>query len=204
MDFSRFEPTPQVLERAAQIRRAYGNQPLVFALGRHVGYKGFDVLIRAMAQLPQARLALGGTGPLLAQHQALARELGLGDRVHFPGRIADADLPAWYHACDVFCLPSVGLTEGFGLVQLEAMACGKPVVCSALGNGVNYVNRNNETGFSFPVGDPVALAKMIEVLLDSPQLARQMGLAGRAVATEQYSLDAMAGPMHDLYASLAA
>ena len=204
MDFSRFDPTPQVLEQAAQIRQAHGNQPLVFALGRHVGYKGFDVLIRAMAQLPQTHLALGGTGPLLAQHQTLARELGLGERVQFPGRIADADLPAWYHACNVFCLPSVGQTEGFGLVQLEAMACGKPVVCSQLGNGVNHVNRDGQTGLAVPIGDVAALAKALGALLDSPQLAGHMGLAGRTTAVSHYSLDAMARPMQALYASLAA
>ena len=204
MDFGRFEPTPELMQHASLIQQSFLGYPVVFSLGRHVGYKGFDVLLRAMVHLPQARLVLGGTGPLLAQHQTLARELGLTERVRFPGRIADADLPAWYHACDVFCLPSVGLTEGFGLVQLEAMACGKPVVCSALGNGVNYVHRNNETGFSVPVGDPAALAKALRVLLYSPQLARQMGLAGRAVATQQYSLDAMARPMQALYASLAA
>ena len=204
MDFTPFDATEATLAAARQLRQLHGGGPLVFAMGRHVAYKGFDVLIRAMAALPQARLVLGGTGPLLAAHQELAWQLGITDRVHFAGRIEEADLAAHYHACDVFCLPSVGETEGFGLVQLEAMACGKPVVCSLLGNGVNYVSQHGQTGFATPRGDAASLAKALGQLLGDPAMARAMGEAGRTRAHDGYSLDAMTTPMLALYASLTA
>jgi len=125
-DLSRYEQRPAL---ADEIRRRYAGKFLVFALGRHVYYKGFEFLIRALASLPGVALALGGQGPLTPELERIAREAGVAERVHFLGRIPDKDLPAWYHACDVFCLPSVEPAEAFGIVQVEAMACGKPVVC---------------------------------------------------------------------------
>jgi rhamnosyl/mannosyltransferase len=211
MDFSPFEATPALLRRAAECRARAGlggslgapDGGLVFALGRHVAYKGFDVLIRAMTQLPGVGLVLGGTGPLWAEHLALVQSLGLQNRVYLPGRIEDADLPAWYHACDVFCLPSVGKTEAFGLVQLEAMACSKPVVCTALGNGVNDINQHGLTGLAATPGDPAALSGAIRQLLSDAPLRAAMGAQAHQRAVSAYSLDAMAQPMLKLYEALA-
>ncbi|MDH4261010.1 MAG: glycosyltransferase, partial [Gammaproteobacteria bacterium] len=154
-DLARFLTRPPL---ADEIRLRHAGEFLLFALGRHVYYKGFGFLIRALASVPQAVLALGGQGPLTAELQRMARDAGVADRVHFIGRIPDKDLPAWYHACDVFCLPSVEPAEAFGIVQVEAMACGKPVLCCRLDNGVNWVNQDGETGLAVQTADPAALA----------------------------------------------
>jgi rhamnosyl/mannosyltransferase len=188
-DLQRFRERPALAE---EIRRRYGRSLFLFALGRHVYYKGFEFLIRALASVPQARLALGGQGPLTGDLQRIAREAGVADRVDFVGRIPDAELPAWYHACDAFCLPSVEPAEAFGIVQVEAMACGKPVLCCQLGNGVNWVNRDGETGIAVPPADPQALAAALNVLLRDPDLRSRLGEEGRKRAYSTFSAQAMA------------
>lgn len=150
--------------RALQIRQQAG-QPIVFALGRHVYYKGFEYLIRAMAQVKDAVLLLGGVGPLTASLQDLVRDLRLDDRVQLLGRIPERDLPAYYQACELFCLPSIEPAEAFGIVQVEAMATGRPVVCTDLQNGVNWVNPDGVTGITVPPRDSQALADGINRLL---------------------------------------
>jgi rhamnosyl/mannosyltransferase len=137
-------------------------------------------------------LALGGQGPLTPELERIAREAGVAERVHFLGRIPDKDLPAWYHACDVFCLPSVEPAEAFGIVQVEAMACGKPVVCCQLDNGVNWVNRDGETGIAVPPADPAALAGALAPLQQDASLRVRLGDQARRRALAHFTSAAMA------------
>jgi rhamnosyl/mannosyltransferase len=195
-DLSRFERRPAL---ADEIRRRLGMKFLVFALGRHVYYKGFEFLIRALAGVPGATLALGGQGPLTADLRHAAREAGVEDRVQFVGRIPDQDLPAWYHACDVFCLSSIEPAEAFGIVQVEAMACGKPVVCCQLGNGVNWVNRDDETGLTVPPGNIEALAAALARLQSDPDLRARLGEQGRRRAWSEFTSAAMAKATLEVY-----
>jgi rhamnosyl/mannosyltransferase len=195
-DLSRFKERPAL---ADQIRRRYDGNFFLFALGRHVYYKGFEFLIRALAAVPQARLALGGQGPLTGELQRIAREMGVGGRLDFVGRIPDRDLPAWYHACDVFCLPSVEPAEAFGIVQVEAMACGKPVLCCQLRNGVNWVNRDGETGLAVPPADPAALAGALERLRGDGALRARLGEEGHRRAYSVFSAEAMAKATLSVY-----
>lgn len=188
-DLSRFKARPPL---ADEIRQRHAGKFLLFALGRHVYYKGFGYLIRALASVPQAVLALGGQGPLTSELQRMALETGVADRVHFIGRIPDRDLPAWYHACDVFCLPSVEPAEAFGIVQVEAMACGRPVLCCQLDNGVNWVNRDGETGLAVPPADVPALAAALERLRGDAPLRARLGEAGCRRAFDVFSAEAMA------------
>ncbi len=202
LDYAPLELTPRTEALRAGIRSRAGNKGVIFALGRHVYYKGFNVLLEAMQSL-DAYLVLGGDGPLRAELESHASSLGLAARVEFSGRIPEDDLAAYFHACDVFCLPSVGETEAFGLVQLEAMACGKPVVCTELGNGVNHVNLHGVTGLAVEPGDSVALAGALRRLLAEPGLRGQMGSAGMARAHGNFSIRAMAEPTLHLYQRLA-
>lgn len=198
-DLSRFGERPP---EADALRERYGGRPLVLALGRHVYYKGFEFLIQAMRELPQATLILGGQGPLTDTLKQFARSLGLGERVDFVGRIADDRLAAYYHACDVFCLPSVERTEAFGIVQVEAMACGKPVVCCELDNGVTYVNRHGETGLAVPPRNAQALANAIARLLADAPLARRLGEQAKTRVTSEFGLDAMRASTLALYRNI--
>ena len=188
-DLARFEHRPPL---ADALRARYREPLLVFALGRHVYYKGFEFLIRALAQVPEAVLALGGQGPLTEELRRAAQEAGVAARVHFVGRIPDAELPAWYHACEVFCLPSIEPAEAFGIVQIEAMASGRPVLCCQLGNGVNWVNPDGETGLTVPPCDAGALAGALQRLHREPGLRARLGDEGRRRALRLFTSQAMA------------
>jgi glycosyltransferase involved in cell wall biosynthesis len=203
LDYAPVAMTPAIAEQVETLRRQAGGRGLVFALGRHVYYKGFDVLIEAMRTF-DGFLVIGGDGPLRPALEAQARQAGVADRVWFSGRIPEADLPSYFHACDVFCLPSVERSEAFGLVQLEAMACGKPVVNTWLHNGVNEVSRHEETGLTVPVRDAPALAGALARLAGDAELRKTLGARARQRALSQYSLAEMADRHLTLYRELLA
>jgi glycosyltransferase involved in cell wall biosynthesis len=204
-DFSDLALTPPTAELCASLKTkaksVSASGHIIFALGRHVYYKGFDVLIEAMQHV-DAQLILGGDGPLKSALQQQAELLGITHKVTFTGSIPEADLAAYFNACDVFCLPSVEQSEAFGLVQLEAMACGKPVVCTQLNNGVNVVNQAGVTGLAVPVRDATALAVALNQLLSDDALRSKLGAQAKAHAIQGYSLTAMASSHRDLYSSL--
>ena len=201
LDYRRFMERPPLAE---EIRRRYAGRFLLFALGRHVYYKGFEYLITALARLPEMVLMLGGRGPLSNSLQTLAERLEVGDRVNFLGRITDTDLPAYYHACDVFCLPSIERSEAFGIVQLEAMACAKPVVCCELGNGVTWVNQHEVTGLVVPPGDVDALCAALRRLHGDASLRGKLGANGQARALTKFSVETMSEATLAVYRSVLA
>jgi glycosyltransferase involved in cell wall biosynthesis len=179
------------LELSAKIRATYpGN--IIFALGRHVHYKGFDVLIKAMAALPpDTQLIIGGEGPLTEEWKALAAQSPAAARIHFVGKISDTDLPAYFQACDVFCLPAVNQAEAFGIVQVEAFACTKPVVSTRLNNGVDFVNQDGITGYSVTPSSVNELAQALQRLLADPALRQRLGAQALQRAQQEFSLDAL-------------
>jgi rhamnosyl/mannosyltransferase len=130
-------------------------------------------------------------GPFAEEWRRQAQSAGLHDRVHFLGELGDAAVLALYHAADLFVLPSTNRAETFGIVQLEAMACGCPVICTELGTGTSYVNQDTITGLVVPPNDPPALAAAARRLLDDPQLRTRMGQAGIRRARSEFSIDAM-------------
>ncbi len=149
--------------RVDALRARCGGRKLVFSLGRLIYYKGFDTLIEAAALLPEDyAVVIGGTGPLLGELTSRIETLGLGGRVILAGRIADTELSDWYAACDLFCLPSTHRSEMFGIVMLEAMNFGKPVVSTAIPrSGAPWVNEDGVTGLTVAPRDPRALAEAI-------------------------------------------
>lgn len=195
-DLGRFEARPP---GADAIRARHPGRLLVFALGRHVYYKGFEFLLDALAHAPDVHVILGGRGPLTGELERRAGRLGLGGRIEFAGRIPDAELPAYYHACDVFCMPSVERSEAFGIVQVEAMACGRPVVCCELHNGVTWVNRDGETGLVVPPANARALADALARLRDDSALRARLGAGARARALAEFSEAVMAARTLDVY-----
>lgn len=171
----------------AEIRRRYGDR-IVLAVGRLVYYKGLEYLVRAMRDI-RGHLVVVGQGPMRDTLLAEARAAGVQDRVSLVGHVADT-VP-YYHAARVFALPSHMRSEAFGIVQLEAMASGLPVVNTRIRSGVPGVSVDGLTGLTVGPGDPGALAGAINRLLDDADEAGRMGEAGRRRVGELYSLDGM-------------
>jgi rhamnosyl/mannosyltransferase len=180
-----------------QLHRQYGDR-LILAVGRLVYYKGFENLIAAMRDV-NARLLLAGDGPLREKLQRLASESGAGGKVVFLGEIQNDEIAPYYHAASVFVLPSVARSEAFGIVQIEAMAAGKPVVNTCLDSGVPFVSLDQVTGLSVPPGDTCALAAAINRLLDDDALRSRFGDAARARAESEFSVEIMKGRILSLY-----
>lgn len=153
-------------ENARRIRERYGNRKIIFSLGRLVSYKGYKYLVEAAGYLDDEYVVLiGGSGPLKDELQAEIEYQGLQNKVKLLGRIGDDELPSYYEACDLFCLPSVQKTEAFGIVQIEAMSFGKPVVATTIpGSGVAWVNRHGVSGINVPPRDSKALAGAIRLV----------------------------------------
>jgi rhamnosyl/mannosyltransferase len=202
VDPARFALSVDEQSRVAEFRWRYPG-PLVLFVGRLVPSKGAEVLVCAMRGLP-GTLILVGEGPLAAPLKTLANALGLGDRLVLPGALPDRELAVLYHACDVFVLPSVGDNEAFGMVQLEAMACGKPVISTDLATGVPWVNRHEETGLVVPPGDPGALREALDRLLGDEALRDRFGGAGRRRVTTEFTLDRMVERTVALYRAVLA
>jgi rhamnosyl/mannosyltransferase len=180
-------------ERAAQVRslrREFGS-PLLLFVGALRYYKGLQYLIEALAQLPEPKLLVIGSGPMLSQWEELARRAGVAQRVRFLGHVDDASLPAYYHACDLFVLPSHLRAEAFGISLVEAMASGRPAVSTELGTGTSYVNQHRKTGLVVPPADPDALAAAIDELLGDEHRRRAMGIEARARAQAEFGLPGM-------------
>ncbi len=149
---------------AEALRARFPGKTLLFSVGRLVPYKGYPVLIRAMKYLPEKyQLLIGGAGPLQKELEELIVRENLRGRVCLEGYLPQEALPAYYGACDLFVLSSTMKTEAFGIVQIEAMSCGKPVVATMIpGSGVSWVNADGVSGRNVPPGDPEALAAAIE------------------------------------------
>lgn len=187
-------------DEVARLRERYGPR-VVAGAGRLVYYKGFDYLIRSIVAV-DARLVILGDGPLRRRLEALARDLGVADRVDLPGSVPA--LAPYYHAADVFALPAVARSEAFGLVQLEAMAAGLPVVNTRIDSGVPFVSRDGETGISVPPADVGALAGALGLLLDTPALRQRYGSAARERVRREFSLERMAADTLAAYRAAAA
>lgn len=171
----------------------------VLAVGRLSRYKGFDVLLAALAQVPAASVVLVGAGECERALRAQALELGLQDRVRFAGALDDDRLAAAYASADVLVLPSLDRGEAFGLVLLEAMRAGLPVVASAIaGSGIGFVVEDGASGLLVPPGDAVALALALSRLHD-PSLRKRLGTAAHARWAGDFTLEHEASRVHAIY-----
>lgn len=189
-------------QNAVTVRRRYGDR-LLIAVGRLVYYKGFDVLIRAMTAI-DGHLLIVGDGPLRASlaHQTVTA--GVTARVSFLGDLPQSELIDHLHAADVFVLASIARSEAFGIVQLEAMAVGKPVVNTYLASGVPFVSRDGETGITVPPNSPEALAGAVNRLLDDAALRARYGAAGQRRVANEFNAELMVQRTLDLYRSILA
>jgi glycosyltransferase involved in cell wall biosynthesis len=169
---------------------------VILTVGRWLAterYKGMDTLITALPRLltqrPEVQLVIAGSGDDRAWLEDLAEQNGVNRHVHFLAGLNYAELAACYSACEIFALPSKG--EGFGLVYLEAMACGKPVIGGAHG-GAPEIIEDGVTGYLVPHGDPMQLATSLEALLADPANAKEMGARGKLRVEHEFRFNVFA------------
>lgn len=193
----RYEKTSEIEARAAAIRAEH-ERPIILFVGQLRYYKGLHFLLQAMRDIDADLIIVGEgrEGPGLVR---MVERLAIEDQVRFVGKREGDELVAYYHAADVFCLPSHLRAEAFGLAQVEAMACGLPVVSCRVGTGVEWVNQDGVTGFVVPPAAPEKLSGAIRRLLAQPQLRRQMGENARARARSEFSLDVMVARIKTVY-----
>lgn len=175
--------------------------PFLF-VGRLVPYKGLDVLLRAMALATSIDLVIVGEGPLEGELKAQAENLQVADRVRFAGPMDEAGVADHLARARALVLPSLDVSETFGLVQLEAMASGVPVVATDIPTGVREVGDPGRTCLLVPPGDSAALAGALGSLQDDPSRARQMGEGGRRLFQKRYTREMMIDRLLRWYDSL--
>jgi len=190
IDLSEMEVTPVIRDKALQMRAEHGPRIALF-VGRLVYYKGVDTLLAAMARVPDAKLIVAGDGPLKPELMGMARELGVADRVRFLGRVSHEDKVALYSASDFLVLPATHRSEAFGLVQVEAFACGLPVISTDIDSGVPFVNQHGETGLVVKPADAEELAAAMKKLFADEPLRASLGRAARRRVEELFSREVM-------------
>jgi len=171
-------------------------------VGRLVYYKGVEVLIQAFESVENAELTIIGCGDRENDLKAYVKKRGMSERVHFLGKVEEERLYCEFSECDVFVLPSVEKSEAFGLVQLEAMAYGKPVINTNLPSGVPEVSINGITGLTVEPGNKHELGDAMQWLVEHPYERFEMGNAARKRLDNNYTLDVMMNRMMELYERL--
>lgn len=192
------------IDRVNDIRERYVGKKIIFALGRLVAYKGFRYLIEAAKYLNNNYVVLiGGIGPLYNKLQKQICEEKLQEEVCLLGALSDDEVTQYYGACDVFCLSSVWKTEAFGLVQIEAMSCGKPVVATNIeGSGVPWVNKHGYSGLNVEPENPEALAKAIMEITSLEETYHIYSRQARERYEEMFAKEQMLTGYERVYASL--
>ena len=179
------DPSPAARAAAERWRREMPG-PIWLSVGRLIYYKALDVALRALRDV-SGTLAVVGTGPMEAAWKKLAVELGVPDRVRWLGRATDDELAGAYRAATALWFPSNARSEGFGLVQVEAMASGCPVVNADIPHsGVPWVCRHGREGLTVPINDPDAFAAAANRLRAEPGLRDRLSAAGRARAAAEF------------------
>ena len=201
IDVKRFEKTDEVKRKVREIRARFNNKKIVLFIGRLVYYKGITYLLEAMKTI-DAVLLLAGSGGMEGELKEKVKRAGLEDKVIFLGSPKDEELPALYHASDIFVLPSIARSEAFGIVQLEAQACGKPVISTDLPTGVPYANLDMRTGLIVPPEDSGALADAVNRLLEDEILRKKLGIAGKKRVESEFTIEAMKKSVLEAYAEV--
>lgn len=198
IDLSKFD-------QFAQNRFDLGVSPderIILFVGRLNYYKGLNYLIEAMRDV-DAKLLITGNGELRKELENQATSLDVDQRIDFLGEVSDEKLKYLYQICDVFVLPSIEKSEAFGLVQLEAMSCGKPVVNTWLPTGVPFVSMDGETGITVEPRNSEALADAINKLLNNEGLRRKLGAQARRRVEKYFTVEKMNEQILKIYKEIA-
>lgn len=190
-----------IADLKAEQKFEIGTTPYVLSIGRLVPYKGLNVLLDAVPMVrSKVEFRIVGTGPQLAALEAQSSRLGITDKVKFMGQVGQTELQRLIAGTAVFCLPSVNRLEAFGVVLLEAMRAGRPIITTNIrGSGVPWVNL---TGVKIPVNDPKALAEAIDRLVTAPEECTRLGKLARSRFLTHFSRKAMSDEFLSVYQGL--
>src|SRR5437867_586055 len=201
VDLDRYRPGNQ--GRVVRKRHGIGEgESVVLFVGRMVDHKGIENLLEAARSVAYAKFLLVGGGPELDPARRLATRLGIAGRIVFAGEVPYEDLPEYFAACDMFVLPSVSRLEAFGIVALEAMASGKPVVVTDI-PGVREVITDGKEGLLADPVNPEDLALKMRVLLADDRKRAEMGRAGRETVERRFSVPLMVDHIEAVYRGVA-
>jgi rhamnosyl/mannosyltransferase len=201
VDRNRLKVSP---EKVAEIRNRFGNKRIVFSIGRLSLYKGYRYLVEAASYLGGDYVVLiAGSGPLERALNDQIRESGVTGKVFLLGPVRYEDVGSYYAASDVYCLSSISRSEGFGIVQVEAMLLRKPVVSTDIeGSGVTYANVDGETGLVVEPRNPGALAAAIDRICSDDALYERLGSNGFRRASGMFTLDKMLTSTMTVYSKI--
>ncbi len=180
------------------------DKKIILFLGSLVPYKGPDILLKAFStmkkEIPDVELVFAGRGAMQDKLEKLSNKLNIEKNVKFAGFVEEDLKPFYYKAADIFCLPSTNMGESFGIVNLEAMACGIPIISSKLG-GIPDIVKDMENGMLVKPGDPESLADALLFLLENEDIRKKMGNDGRK-KVEEYSWEKIAEKTEKIYEKL--
>jgi len=196
VDLSKFEKYDE--KEVENIKKQYGN--FVLFVGRLNYYKGVEYLIEAMKGV-NVNLVIIGQGPEKKNLEFRIKNLGLKNRIFFLPPTEEENLISFYQTAKVFVLPSVFKSEAFGIVLIEAMACGKPIISTELGTGTSWVNVDEQTGFVVPPKNSQALAQAMREILEDRNLAKEFGKNAKERVEKEFSLERMLKETEKIYKS---
>lgn len=196
------EPVISDSAREQEIRNEYSGRRIIFSLGRLVEYKGYRYLIEAAKYLDDSFMILiGGGGPLRESLQREIDELGVGRRVKLLGKVPQEDLASYYGACELFCMSSVMKTEAFGIVQIEAMSAGRPVIATKIPeSGVSWVNEDGVSGINVEPCDSKAIAEAIRTITDNEATWKKFSAGAAKRFEKNFTKEKMISRCLNIYA----
>jgi len=198
IQIEKFKLTKEIKAKSEEIHKIFKN-PIVLFVGRLVSYKGVNYLISAMEKI-NATLLIIGKGPQEKNLKYLSGKINSQKKkIFFAGEVSDKDLPAYYYASHLLVLPSIGTNEAFGIVQLEAQACFRPVVSTDLPTGISFANLDGITGRIVPARSAEKLAGAINSLLNDDSLRQRLGEAGKRRVQSEFSRAVMGRKILEIY-----
>jgi len=191
-------------KKIAEIREKYNGKHIIFSLGRLVEYKGYEYLIRSAIYLDDSyHIIIAGKGVLKESLEKLINELNVRDKVSLIGFVSDEDMANYLHTCDLFALSSIYKTEAFGIVQIEAMSCSKPIISTnILGSGVSWVNQNNISGIVVEKENPRELADAIIKICNNKELYKKLSDGSKNRYEENFSREKMIDKCLEIYSKI--
>lgn len=204
MDDSYLEIGRKKFQKKLDKKESDKKEIMILFVGRLVWYKGCDVLLEAFAKMQHKNctLVIAGTGPLEYAYKKLAVQLGIGEDVRFEGRVSEKKKQQLLAECDFLALPSISKAEAFGVVQIEAMAFGKPVINTSIPSGVPRVSLHGVTGLTVAAGQVDELADAMKRLAEDKELRLTYGKNAMRRVAQNYTQQQMRNKCEELLAEL--